>query len=336
MPDSATDRVLAGAIVLPFVLAAALSPVGRTEVAFTFADPQIVESSALALVDGLVVTSNDSGDSGRVFTVDPETGNTVGTTLWAASATDVEALTAAGDSSVWVGDIGDNAERRESVLITRVPVGRGDTSVETETYELTYPDGSHDAESLLAHPADGRLYLITKEILGSTVYAVPETLSEDRPNRLERVGDVGQVLPLATDAVFFPDARHLIVRSYGFAAVYEFPSLAEVATLDLPNQELGEGIALERDGRLLLSSEGVHSDVLRIRLPKAVRDVVLRSDPAAGSTGSPSASAPEAGPGADPESPASAATDRPAWPWLVSGLIVLAIVIVLVRSLRPR
>ena len=45
---------------------------------FAFQDPAIVESSGLvALGDGLFVTTNDSGDSGRVFTVDDD-GETVG------------------------------------------------------------------------------------------------------------------------------------------------------------------------------------------------------------------------------------------------------------------
>ena len=59
---------------------------------FAFADPAIVESSGLVAQDGLVYTTNDSGDTGRVFAVDPASGETVGVTRWAAEPTDVEAL----------------------------------------------------------------------------------------------------------------------------------------------------------------------------------------------------------------------------------------------------
>ena len=45
-----------------------------SEVVFHFTDPAIVESSGLVARDGLVVTVNDSGDSNRVFSVDPATG----------------------------------------------------------------------------------------------------------------------------------------------------------------------------------------------------------------------------------------------------------------------
>ena len=47
---------------------------------FRFADPAIVESSGLTVADGLVSTVNDSGDSARVFTVDADSGRTVGVT----------------------------------------------------------------------------------------------------------------------------------------------------------------------------------------------------------------------------------------------------------------
>jgi hypothetical protein len=332
-------EVLAGALVVPFVLAAASTPADRSDVVFSFSDPRIVESSGLAVVGGLVVTTNDSGDSGRVFTVDPATGDTVGTTQWAAEATDVEALAPDGDGAVWVADIGDNTGGRDSVTVTRVPVGRREQTSDAPAYELVYPDGAHDAESLLADPRTGRLYVVTKEIFGGTFYAAPGTLSADRPNRLRRLGGVGDALSLATDAAFFPDGRHLVVRGYTVARIYEFPSLAAVADRDLPRQRQGEGIAVDQDGGVLLSSEGLHSAVLQLHLPHYVRDVVSPSP----SSPSPSSPAPstEPSPSAPADPPATSAdtttdTDRPAWPWLVSGLVGVGVVAVLVRSLRPR
>ena len=74
-----------------------------------------------------MVTTNDSGDSGRVFAVDPATGDTVGTTSWSPAPEDVEALAPAGPGHVWVGDIGDNRRARDSVQVLRVPVGRAAT-----------------------------------------------------------------------------------------------------------------------------------------------------------------------------------------------------------------
>ena len=127
--------------------------------------------------------------------------------------------------------------------MSRVPVGRGDVDVDTPSYELVYPDGPRDAESLLADPATGRLYVVSKGVFGGSLYAAPERLSAGRPNRLE---EVGPVLAIATDAAFFPDGRHIIVRNYTEAAVYSWPELVEVGRFGLPDQQQGEGIAVAR------------------------------------------------------------------------------------------
>jgi hypothetical protein len=172
---------------------------------------------------------------------------------------------------VWVGDIGDNAAARPSISVTRVPVGRGDRSASYPTVELVYADGPRDAETLLVDPTTGRLYVVSKEIFGGTLYAAPRRLSPDRPNVLRPVADA---LPVATDGAFWPDGRHLVVRGYGRAVVYAWPSMTAVADLDLPDQDQGEGIAVTADGRVLISTEGQFTDVLEVPLPRDVREVV--------------------------------------------------------------
>lgn len=226
---------------------------------FRWADPAIVESSGLVVADGLFVTVNDSGDSGRIFTVDGS-GATVGVTSWAPAPLDVEALAPAGDGEVWVGDIGDNAGERPSVTVLRVPFGPGDRTVTPPAYTLVYPDGGHDAETLLAAP-DGRLYVVTKDLLRGVVYAAPRQLSVTEPNRLRRVATA---LAFATDGSFFPDGRHVVLRGYGDAATYAWPGFREVATFRLPPQPQGEAVAVDQDGWTHVSSEGEHTAVLRV------------------------------------------------------------------------
>ena len=225
---------------------------------FTFQDPAIVESSGLVVSDGLFVTTNDSGDTGRVFTVDA-TGRTVGVTSWSLPPTDVEALAPASPSEVWVGDIGDNTASRPSVTVVRVPFGPGDRTVTPPAYSLVYPDGAHDAEALLAAP-DGRLLVVTKELFGGTVYAAPKRLSPAHPNELEKVT---RTMGVVTDGAFFPDGRHYVLRDYGTASVYTYPGHRKVASVRLPDQPQGEGIAVDADGWVHVSSEGAHSQVLR-------------------------------------------------------------------------
>ena len=278
MPDRAeTQRVglrvaAAAVIAAPFVLGLAggadADDGTHGQTVFRFADPDIVESSGLVadVVDGrpLVHTTNDSGDGGRVFTVDATTGETVGVTTWAAAPDDVEALAPAGPGHVWVGDIGDNSLDRTSVSVTRVPVGPGERTVEPRGVELTYPGTPRDAEALLVHPQTGRLYVATKGVFAGELYEVPAL---DAAATHEELRLLGQVAGIVTDGAFLPDGEHLVLRTYSRAVLYAFPSLEQVASWQLPAQEQGEGLAVESHGgvtTLLLSSEGQQAPVLRI------------------------------------------------------------------------
>lgn len=317
-----TDRILGVLTAVPFLLGMASSSDTHGTTAFSFADPAIVESSALVVQDGLFLTSNDSGDSGRVFAVDPSTGRTVGVTHWSADPVDVEALAPAGPGRVWVADIGDNGEDRDSVSVTRVPVGAADTTVDEPSYSLVYPDGAHNAETLLSDPGTGRLYVASKSVFGGQLYAAPRRLDADGPNRLRPVGGV---LPMATDGAFFPDGRHLVLRDYSMAAVYAFPSLEKVGEFRLPVQDQGEGIAVDARGTIFVSSEGLHEPVLRVSLPSEVRDALA-----------PASASPTPPAGTPDRSIGIQVADRPVWPWLLTGVIGAGVLVVLLRSMRPR
>jgi DNA-binding beta-propeller fold protein YncE len=213
----------------------------------------------------LFVTVNDSGDSGRVFTIDPTTGETVGTTSFTPEPRDVEAVAPAGDGHVWVADIGDNLVARDHVRITRVPVGRGTLDAgAAESYRLTYPDRAKDAEALVTHPDTGRVYVISKQVFGGTVHAAPERLDAGGDNVLEEIGSAPM---LVTDAAFSPDGRYVVMRGYGDAWVKSFPDLDTVAGFALPRQPQGEGLAVGADGSVYLSTEGRERPVLRAPLP---------------------------------------------------------------------
>lgn len=322
------ERLLTGLVAVPFLLGADAAPAGADgEVAFTFADPEIVESSGLAVVDRLFVTTNDSGDTGRVFAVDPATGETVGTTAWSDEPVDVEALAPAGDGNVWVGDIGDNPGTRSSITVARVPVGRGDlAAADAPTYDLVHPDGPTDAETLLVEPRTGRLVVVTKSIFGGTVLEAPEQLEPDADNELR---PVGTALPIATDGAFFPDGRHLVLRDYTRMVVHTWPGLVALGEVRLPEQEQGEGIAVDDRGRVFLSSEGVRAPVLRVELPAAVRRAMAPDAP------TPTA-APDEGEGLGVDLTEVSEADRPAWPWFLGGFVALGVLLVLVRALRPR
>jgi sugar lactone lactonase YvrE len=323
--------LLTGAVVAPFAVGILLSRADAGNVELRFEDPEIVESSGLVAQDGLFVTMNDSGDVGRVFAVDPTDGETAGVTRWAGDPTDMEALAPAGDGGVWVGDIGDNTGARDSVRLYRVPVGIGDRDVTPQSWDLTYPGGARDAETLMADPVTGRLYIASKSVFGGTLYAVPSNLGPGD----NRLAAVGRVLPVATDGAFFPDGKHVIVRDYSRAVVYSFPDLEEAGTFRLPNQRQGEGIAVDAAGSVFVSTEGQHTSVLRVSLPSALRHLVTPRS-AGGQSATPDVDAPAVvQPSGDtPDAERWTWQGRPWWAYAVVGWVGLVVLAVLVRGVR--
>ena len=262
-------RELVGALVLaaPFLVGWSQAPGDSGEAALRFEDREIVESSGLVATREHVLTVNDSGDTGRVFVVDRRTGETVGVTRWADDPVDVEALAPAGEDHVWVGDIGDNGGSRDSVQVVRVPFGEGERTVSEPAVDLAYRGGARDAEALLVHPRTGRLYVVTKGVFAGEVHEAPADLTTVGIHRMRRVA---RVTGMVTDGAFFPDGRHLVLRTYGRAVVHAFPSMEEIGSWDLPDQEQGEGVAVDVNGSLLLSSEGQHAKVLRVEVPARI------------------------------------------------------------------
>ena len=234
---------------------------------FTFDDEEVFESSGLVDIGPVVYTTNDSGDDAVLYGFDTATGKLVSRTTYAGDVEDVEALAPGRDGTVWAGDVGDNRQRRDSITVYAVSPRPGQQDRPARAYDLTYPDGAHNAETLLVGPDDGRVYVVTKSPFGGTVYAAPRKLSPDGPNALQTFA---RVRGLVTDGAFFPDGRRVLLRTYGTASVYTFPGFAPLGTVRLPPQPQGEGVSVAPDGRVLVSSEGVHSPVLQVTLPPTV------------------------------------------------------------------
>jgi hypothetical protein len=252
---------------------------GATEL-FRFRDPRIDESSGLAVssyADDVFFTHNDSGDRrGRFFAVDAR-GRTLADIRPDVRTTDVEDIARRG-RELWLADIGDNRHQRDQVQLFRVPEPRltgpvGTIEVSARVYRLRYPDGRHDAESLLVHPGTGRAYVATKSLFGSSaLYAAPPRLDPDRVSVLTKVAHV-PLLP--TGGAFSPRGDRFVLRSYRYALVWRVDGDDVAAALRrpplrvaLPAQRQGEGVTVIRDGtRLAVSSEGVRAPVYAVPLP---------------------------------------------------------------------
>ncbi|MGH3424732.1 MAG: hypothetical protein ACRDO8_08390, partial [Nocardioidaceae bacterium] len=141
----------------------------------TITDHRVPESSALVMSTrhpNLAYTVNDSGNAPVVYAIEVSTGQVVGaTTLQGYDLTDVEALAIDRDGTLWVADIGDNDGVRHDLALYGIDQpGREDQTVEPERYRLRYSDGSQNAETLLADPRTGAMYVVSKGFLGGQVY----------------------------------------------------------------------------------------------------------------------------------------------------------------------
>lgn len=166
-----------------------------------------------------------------------------------------------GTPSLFLADIGDNEAVRGSVQVYRVPEPRasdGATAPATRL-DLRYPDGAHDAETLLADPLrPGELTLVTKTLAGGRAYAVPRdggTLRRGPELRLGPItaGDVsadGHVVALRTYTTL------VVWRRAGREALTE--TLARkpacVAPARLGTEGQGEALALDAHGRTAITA----------------------------------------------------------------------------------
>jgi len=149
-------------------------------------DPAVDESSGLAASrrqPGLLWTHNDSGDDPVVYCADRQARSCGAWRVAGAAARDWEDMAAgpgprAGQSYLYLGDIGDNGRNRDQVVVYRVPepaapaapgAGRG-TTEPAERIPLRYADGPRNAEALLVHPTTGDIYVVVKEPLTAGVY----------------------------------------------------------------------------------------------------------------------------------------------------------------------
>ncbi len=197
------------------------------------ANQRALETSGIAASraqPGVLWTHGDSDDDPLLFAIDT-LGHDLGSfRVVGASNVDWEAVRlapCATGSCLFIGDIGDNTERRSSVTIYRVPEPRvtNDSSSQRASARATalrvrYPDGSHDAEAMLVTPV-GDIFLITKGRGGGVrVYRVPASAWDSSRITVATLAGTLPIRPdstgarLVTDAALAPDGVRVVVRTY--------------------------------------------------------------------------------------------------------------------------
>jgi hypothetical protein len=255
----------AAALVLAVGLAGGLPlTAAAATVAFTIKDSRITESSGLAADPGArgYWTVNDSGDSAVAYRLSTS-GRVVGTLKYQADPIDVEAV-ALHDGRLYVADIGDNTEERESVTVYYFDNARADDrTVSYHAWDFAYPDGPHNAETLLVD-GSGRLFLVTKDAEGA-VYAAPRQPSRVGTNELTKVGNAPAAV---TDGTFLPGGERIALLTYGSIVVVDAETYMRVGRADIPMQAQPESLAVSLDkSSLLVGSEGKRSRVYAIPVP---------------------------------------------------------------------
>lgn len=197
-----------------------------------FQDRRIGESSGVVASrkhPGLLWTMNDSGGDPMLFLSDSTGASLGGYTIPGARNVDWEALGRgpcdAGEC-LYIGDTGDNSERRRSVTLYRVPEPdpqsppRDGMARESAKIQVEYPDRAHDVEALYVEP-DGSVILMTKGRSGGVLtyrvaaaaWAVKSMSKALRVDSLPIQANypLGRVV---TDAAISPDGRLVAVRTY--------------------------------------------------------------------------------------------------------------------------
>ena len=123
----------------------------------------------------------------EIFSLDANGKVTGRVSVSGAALEDWEAMASArcgNGTCLYLADIGDNSAKRKEIIIYRVPepaTASGSAQVDG-VFRASYPDGAHDAETLLAAP-DGTLYIVTK---GDTGEVGPLSFPARAPRRHHR------------------------------------------------------------------------------------------------------------------------------------------------------
>jgi hypothetical protein len=152
-------------------------------------------------------------------------------------------------------------------------------TVTYRAWDFAYPDGPHDAETLLVD-ASGRLFVVTKDAEGA-VYAAPREPKRDGTNQLAKVGKAPAAV---TDGTFLPGGKRIALLTYGSIEVIDAQSYVTVGRVDVPVLSQTESLTVSLDGSsLLVGSEGPRSKVYAIPIPRetttAPTPVESSSDP---------------------------------------------------------
>ncbi|MEN2281484.1 hypothetical protein AAGF08_05045 [Algoriphagus sp. SE2] len=167
----------------------------------------------------LLYVHNDSGGEPIVYILD-SLGNVLGEIeLLGAKNRDWEDIAVGpgkdGQSSIYVGDIGDNSAQYEYITVLRLPEPlhlKSSMRVPPEKINLRYPEGPMDAETLMVDPLSGDLFIISKRDQQNTLFRLPAEKFEDGEAILEEVLKLS--ITSSTGGDISQDGAQIIIKNY--------------------------------------------------------------------------------------------------------------------------
>ena len=236
--------------------------------------PELPEGSGLAASrrsPGRLWSHNDSGEP--VLVALTSQGQVAGQLrVTGANVDDWEAVAVGpcpAGSCIHVADIGDNDAERRHVVIYRFPEPGepSETVREVDVFRASYPDGSHDAETLLITP-DGDIMIVTKGDTGPvSLYRMPKGAKPGSTVMLEPVGKPRPGKTTAderiTDGAVSPTGSWIALRTTTAVVFYRTNELLsgnwrETSRVSLKAfaEPQGEGIAFGDETTIYLVGEG--------------------------------------------------------------------------------
>ncbi|WP_205504096.1 hypothetical protein [Rufibacter psychrotolerans] len=227
----------------------------------------VVESSGLELADAphTYWTHNDAGNAPVLYQINEQGKLLKEVTVPNASNTDWEDLTKDNAGYLYIGDMGNNSNKRKDLKIYKVALKGG---VKTQEIKFTYEDlpagkiakedRNFDCEAFFWH--GGKLYLISKD-RGASRYAKLYALPDDAGTHTARLVTKKELPGMVTSADLSPDGRRLAVLTYG--KLYLFPVskgstqflAQQPQVLDLPQSGQVEAVLFKDNRHLLITNE---------------------------------------------------------------------------------
>ncbi|MCP2336858.1 YncE family protein [Actinomadura rupiterrae] len=271
--------VLAGCAVLPAALAgtpaaaAAPNPVPtsspQASQAFRAEDARLSDPGALArgIAHPDVWWTLDARKA-RVFAVGDDGRTKASFTVPGTRGWDTLAVVKGdgGAGTLYLADLNGTGAKHDTLTFYKVPepAKLADGALAAKAYQVTYPDGAHEAGTVLGDPSEQRLYVVTRAAGAASVYALPAALGSRVVNRLTRV----RRLPFGVrGGAFAPDGR-VVLRGTGDVRV--LAGIRDKVTQVLRTSAKGDAVAVAPDGRhVLIAESGAHPRVFALPLSDA-------------------------------------------------------------------